>query len=292
MLEKSPETNVKYFRLLEMEKILVIFLLALNVHYSQQRCVIGAGWKTLTMGERLSAANSVVYGRTVQHLSGTQTMFGRTRSVIDALFEVYCILKSGDENFEQIIRIEGIAPRDGCSGSKGNMQIGQEAFLALRPTVEGNYEFDEIMPTQSAVFKATKSNFLEISSFCGLQTWLPPINATNDMCPVCGVANFTNSVMETDAGSSSPPCIVNGELVSNTTDCDMILTGDTAVDETCISSTFADTCTRLIYSFNDVSCACTYNVVDQDSYQDVSAGYQGSPSVFTLGTLFLMALKI
>ena len=261
-----------------MDKLLFLVFLAINVEYSKQTCSIGPGWQRLTMGERLLSANSVVYGKTVQHLASRRMVFGRPSSVIDALFEVYCVIKSGETDIGTIITIEGVTPRDGCSGSKRFMQIGQEAFIALKPTAEGNFEFDEVMPVQSAVFPATHSNFLEISRICGLQSWLPPENATANMCPVCGVANFTSAVVASDDTSGAQPCIINGALVSNGTNCDVILTGSTSTQEICIAENFANTCTQLIYSVQEVICECSYRSNDRGGFMDVGFADKTSSS--------------
>ena len=269
-----------------------LLTLAMAVHYSMQGCTIGAGWQRLTMGERLLAANAVVYGRTIQHLASMRTVFGRTSAVVDALFEVNCVIKSGEADIGPVITIEGVTPRDACSGSTGNMQIGQEAFVALKPTADGNFEFDEVMPAQSAVFQATRSNFLEISRLCGLQSWLPPVNATVDSCPVCGVANFTSSVMATDDSTGSSPCIINGALVSNSSDCDVILTGTSNTEDNCIATTFANTCTHLLYSFEEVVCVCTYNSNNHGYFPDVdTAGQARSSYTVVLGFLLAFMLK-
>ena len=246
------------------------------------------------MGERLDSAHSVVYGRTVQHLSSIRTLYGHTMSVIDAMFEIYCVIKSGGETFSEIIIIEGIAPRDGCSGSRGNMQIGQEAFIALKPTSEGNFEFDEPMPAQSAVFEATKANFMEISSLCGLQSWSQPENASVNKCPICGIANFTDVVLGEDATSTSISCIVNGELVSgNSTTCDVMLTANTDEIEYCVPTSFSNTCTRLIYSFNRVNCVCTSNNDGGGGFVNVSGAEKGGLSLLAaLGLVFAVMVKV
>lgn len=281
----------------EMDKFIIAFVvLAFNVHCSAQKCMIGAGWKRLSMGERLVSAHSVVYGRTVQHLSRVHKAFGQTTSVIDAIFEIYCVIKSGGEIFEKEIRIEGISPRDGCSGSKGNMQIGQEAFIALKPTSEGNFEFDEVMPTLSAVFAATRTNFQEISSFCGLQAWESPVNATINKCPVCGVADFTSAVTDLDESENTLTCIVNGELVSNTLDnitaCDFLLSENTNPEDNCIPSTFANTCTRLLVTYDKVNCVCASNTEAGGGFADVSGGNQRWASFSTVLSLVLVSTSV
>ena len=269
-----------------MDKLLFFTLLTLIVPHSAQRCAIGAGWQRLSMGERLDSAQSVIYGRTVQHLSSVRTVYGQTMSVIDALFEVYCVLKSGGETFGEIILIEGIAPRDGCSGSRGNVQIGQEAFIALKPTSEGNFEFDEVMPAQSAVFSATKTNFLEISSLCGLQSWSPPANATVNKCPVCGVTNFTEVLLGEDETSTTISCIVNGELVSgNSTNCDVMLSTNTDENENCIPTSFDNTCTRLLYTREQVNCVSMSNTVRGGSFVNVSGGDKRRLSAIAILTI-------
>ena len=274
-----------------MDKLLFFTLLSFIVPYSAQRCIIGAGWKRLSMGERLDSAHSVVYGRTIQHLSSVRTVYGQAMSVIDAMFEVYCVIKSGGETFNEIITIEGIAPRDGCSGSRGNMQIGQEAFIALKPTSDGNFEFDEPMPAQSAVFSATKSNFMEISSLCGLQSWSQPEDAALNKCPICGVANFTNVLLGEDETSATISCIVNGELVSgNSSNCDVILTANSEETEYCVPTSFDNTCTRLIYTLEQVNCVCTSNNVRGGSFINVSGGEKRRPSAFIAAMSLVFAL--
>lgn len=246
------------------------------------KCSITADWADLTMEERLSITDIIVYGKTKEHRASTREINGRKSYFINALFEVYCVIKKTEDPVPVNIIIEAIAPRDGCSGTKSHMQIDNEAIIGLTPSFGGKYIFQEVMPMLSAAFDATKSNLMSVSGICDLQNWLPPTGATYNKCPICGTSNFTQQVMSKDDGEDRVPCFKNGVLVGNLSDCQMA--GQVATDSTiCIDSDFANTCASLSFSATSVGCTCT-NLQMGDTtgpLGEIDAAVTSLPCLFT-----------
>lgn len=251
----------------------------------QTKCTISNDWNELSMEERLLLSETVVYGRTNEHLAYQGT--SRTYE-IQAVFHVYCVLKTGKESLKENIFINKISPRTGCSGTTDNMKIGDEAIVGLKKAVDGNYEYDEAMPMQSVSFAATFENLYEVNSICDLQDWSAPAGATVNMCPICGVANFTESVIDTAPDANLAPCIIGGIKFGYGTDCKLFQSTDIDVTSTCIPANYKDTCTRLAYTQPSVICECT--VVqpsdgikgDLQSFGDTNTGLAIIPCITTV----------
>jgi len=198
------------------------------------------------MDEILLTAHSVVYGQTIQHLSGDG------KGTINAKFDVLCIIKQGSNTvIGASIIIEKIAPRDYCSGTSENMQLGNEAIVAIRPTANGNFEFDEVMPLTSATFPATLDNLLAVSAACDLQSWAPPNGTSINRCPICGASNFTDNVM---SQAQSTMCSSTGFFGSlNKSLCEAEMESQA---QHCIATEFTYICTRLVFTVDAVNCTC------------------------------------
>lgn len=220
------------------------------------KCSITSTWIDLSMEERLVLADIVVYGRTKEHRASSRIINGRNAYSINAVFEVYCVLKKDEDDVPETLIVEGIAPRDGCSGTKTHMQIDNEAVVALKRTYGGKFEYHEVMPMLSATFAATKSHLLAVSSTCTLQGWQPPQGAASSQCPICGTANFSSALMMEDQDLDLTPCIQNGVLNANLSDCQLSKQTPTA-NTVCINRDYDVTCTRLALANPNVACECT-----------------------------------
>ena len=238
--------------------VYIVVLCLINVAGVSGKCSITADWLDFTMEERLSLADIVVYGRTKEHRASSRIINGRNSYSINDIFEVYCVIKRNEDPIEETIIIEGIAPRDGCSGTTAHMQLDNEAIVALKPTYGGKYVYHEVMPMLSATFAGVKSNLESVSAICGLQEWMPPQGAIVNRCPICGTANFTDNAINLDTLASADrlPCFENGVFNGNLSDC-KLNSETTSADQRCLNKKFGRTCARLTMVTPNVGCQCT-----------------------------------
>ncbi|KAL4225296.1 hypothetical protein ACF0H5_015986 [Mactra antiquata] len=239
-------------------------------------------------------ASSVVYGKTKEHTASQVKVDGKPFYVIDAVFEVYCVIKQDTSyTIPEEITIQRITPRDGCSSTTKNMKIGDEAIVAIKPTGNGNFEYDERMPTLSATFPATKTNIISISSVCNLQSWMAPEGAEINRCPVCGVNIFSDNLMET-ATDGKIPCVFDGTDFSNLTNCESFSTIEIDMSATCIPNNFNQTCTKIMYSQAAVTCACDGEKArsTQNLLTEIDAGFTILPSFLTMFVSLISSLKL
>lgn len=259
------------------------------------KCSITSDWIDLTMEERLSMADIVVYGRTKEHRASTRSIDGRSSYSINAVFEVYCVLKRTEELVPETIVIEGIAPRDGCSGTKTHMQLDSEAIVGLKPTYGGKYEYHEVMPMLSAAFAGVRSNLIAVSVICGLQRWDAPQGATVNRCPICGTANFTSDAisLDVDVTTDRLPCFKDGVFTGNLSDCQL---GEQASDSTqCIAETYDQICARMADISLNAGCECT-NMNFGDSgdgpIAEIGAAVASLPCMLTVVMGLLIVLML
>lgn len=277
-----------------MENVKLVFIIGcffiICLDIAETKCTISKGWIEMPMEERLLMSEVVVYGKTKEHRANVKKISGKSYYEIDAIFDVYCVLRSGEEATAEEIIIEKIAPRDGCSGTRNHMKIGEEAIVGLKITSEGKYVYDEVMPTQSASFAATKSNLHSISSICELQSWSAPVNATSNRCPICEVGNFTESVMDSVANEKISPCFIDGFQVGNGTNCNIFTTNNIDSSSTCIPANFDLTCARILSSTPSVTCDCVSTPLKKMNLHDlgeIDAGVLFMPCAMTMITSLL-----
>lgn len=249
----------------------------ISVH---SKCTISSNWAPASRDVRLLMASAVVYGKTTEHKASRIQVDGEPFYVIDAVFEVYCILKQGPDPISEKITIKRISPRDGCSGTLQNMKTGEEAIVAIKSTDQGDFEYDEVMPTLSATFPATKTNIISVSSACYLQAWSPPVDARTNRCPICGVSNFTDDVMATAIGSNLP-CVFDGTQFSNVSNCDSFTTIDIDISASCMPINYNQTCTKIMYNPTPVTCFCDGKLpkMNGNMFQETGTGYTALPGI-------------
>jgi hypothetical protein len=203
---------------------------------------------------------------------------------------VYCIIK-GEIDFKKEITIEGIAPRNGCSGTREHMKIGDEAIVTIKKTGDNTYEYHEVMPTQSATFAASKANLVAISGICDLQHWRAPSDADVNRCPICSIANFTDHVMATAVNTTA--CTIDGIGITNLTDCSRITTGNGDTGSVCIPKNYTTTCARLMLSSPEVTCECTAIPPRQniDMFSEIDSGLANIPCFLTILSCFVFILS-
>lgn len=255
--------------------IVVLSFCAVSV---SAKCSITSNWIDLTMEERLALSDIVVYGRTKEHRANTREFNGRSMYSINAVFDVYCVLKRSEDLIPETIVVEGIAPRDGCSGTKTHMQIDSEAIVALKSTYGGKYEYHEVMPMLSATFAGVRSNLVAVSVICGLQAWHAPEGATDNRCPICGTANFTSNaiLLDNDQPTDKLPCFQNGVFTGNLSDC--LLNDQTASDSAqCISEDYDHTCARMASIVPNAGCECTDMKFGDGPISQIAAGVATLP---------------
>ena len=230
--------------------------IVLTVVQLSSTCTISQGWQELTMEERLVLSDIVVYGKTKQHVASTANIGGRSKFFIDAIFEVYCVLKSNEEIIDEEITIEAVAPRDGCSGTNGYMGIESEAIVGLRKGSDGKFVYDEVMPTLTATFSPSRSHLFAISQVCGIQQWQAPTGTLQKRCPICGISNFTEASLDADVNEELSPCVINGINFGNGTDCNLF---QNKPDNTtvCIPTTYSQTCHQILVFESTVTCDCS-----------------------------------
>jgi hypothetical protein len=254
------------------------------------KCSISKDWTELSMEERLLMSDIVVYGKTKEHRANVRNIGGKSYYEIDAVFDVYCVLEAGEDPITEEIIIERVAPRDGCSGTKEHMKIGEEAIVSLQMSYGGKYQYDEVMPTQSATFAATKDSLYTIASLCNMQLWTSPLNATVDRCPICGRGEFSKSVMEGDQKKTNP-CLFDGINFLNDTNCNMFASSSLDADSVCIPQNTLKTCTRIVYQAPKVTCECTggndHRNVDLSGFGDIDAALNVLPCLITIFISFV-----
>lgn len=258
------------------------------------KCSISTGWSELSMEERLLMSDIVVYGRTKEHRANVRNLGGKSYYEIDAVFEVYCVLEAGEDPINEEIVIERVAPRDGCSGTKEHMKIGQEAIVGLKTSYGGKYQYDEVMPTQSASFAATKTNLYTVASLCSMQLWNPPHNASVDRCPICNRGNFSKIVME-DSQKTTNPCLFDGINFLNDTNCLMFATSSIDSDSICIPQNTLQSCTRIMTRRPSVACECTGSDrghVDLQGFGDIDSALNVLPCLLTLVISYVCAFLV
>lgn len=268
--------------------IVTIFSLLSCAELSQLLCSISDNWQELSMEERLLSANTVVYGKTVQHKAGRVSF--DAPYVINAVFDVFCVLKAGaGVTVNEQIVIEGISPRNGCSGTREHMQIGNEAVVMIKRSADGNFQYDEVMPRLSATVPATVANLNAISVICGLQKWAPPTGEGKppNRCPICGVSNFTAAVIQTtseETAAAFQPCFFGGSFVTDVNECNRLRINATATSE-CIPSGFGLTCTKVLLEIKNANCTCTASdITSRKSFDSISLASRHRP-VFLVAVL-------
>ena len=264
---------------------LVALVVSSMVFCRTNGCRITTASPELDMEERLLLSDIIVYGTTAQHVANIQFVNGRRVATIDAKFNIHCVLKQNESNLiPDLITIEKIAPRNGCSGTRDHMQIGTEAIVALKLATNGKYEYHEVIPKLSATFSANRENFFTISSFCGLQNWTSPHDASINKCPICSVANFSQSVLTEETANPNPECILNA-LVNSSSDCDYFANSSYENSTVCLPVTFTDTCiSRSNLVLPTVICECSEN----GNRTSVANAEVNTGSILTLDVLILL----
>lgn len=278
----------------------VFFLLALSVPLAD--CITGcsiSGYFEMGLMERLVQSSIVVYGKTTNHRANKVPLNGVLQYVIDAEFQVLCVLKRAEDRINEHITITRIAPLDNCSGTKSNavMKVGDYSIIALRnTTVGGYYVYDEIMPARPAAVIGLKPYFFSIAKLCGMQNWQAPTGATVDSCPICGVSSFDSEVlaMDTVTYANIKNCIYNtNAVVSNMTACDLYM--EESIDDvnakSCVPDTYFQTCVQLLARAPTAVCDCSMQV--ETKSVRVGAGVVIAPSLLLILTLisFLIVPK-
>ncbi|CAC5404430.1 unnamed protein product [Mytilus coruscus] len=146
----------------------------------------------LDMKQMLSYSQVVVIGREVSNI----TIF----ESINTNLEVHCVLKSDGYHVFENITIFSVFPVSKCSGTAGSYKQGDLIMVGLRRIGNHTFQWDEHVPITSVAFHVTVDNLVEISKVCGLQTWIKPVGAVVDKCPVCSSdatfesQNYSNNV--------------------------------------------------------------------------------------------------
>lgn len=269
---------------------LVIFTVGIPTSDGYTGCSL-SGYFDMGLMERLVQSSIVVYGRTVQHHADKVFLDGSYQYVIDAVYEVHCVLKRAEDKINERIRITGIAPRDACSGTKSTntMKVGDYSIVSLQNTTGGLYIFHEIMPGTSAAVMALKPFLLSASKICDLQNWNPPAGAATNKCPICGIYDFPSDVKELNTAYTSPVnCIYTQNTVAiNMTACDLYMeySIDDANSRTCVPATFTQFCVRLLTRPPTATCTC--DIKSEPKGLNVGKGAVMIPSVLlTLLTTF------
>ncbi|KAH3877282.1 hypothetical protein DPMN_001145 [Dreissena polymorpha] len=279
-----------------LQTIVILCSLLSCVELSQLVCSISDKWRDMPMEERLLSANTVVYGKTIQHKAGRVSF--DAPYVINAVFDVYCVFKAGaGVTVNEQIVIQGISPRNGCSGTKEHMQIGNEAVVMIQRSADGNFQYDEVMPRLSATIPATVANLNSISVLCGLQTWAPPTGEgkTTNRCPICGVSNFTSTVIQATSEETEAefqPCFFGGSFVTDANECNQLRLNATATSE-CIPASFGQTCANVLFDIANANCTCTTtDMTSRQSIESISLASQNEPgfSVTALSCVCVLIL--
>lgn len=263
-------------------QLLFLLILCVQTGHGYTGCTLSAYFE-MNMMERFAQSPIVVYGKTEQHRANKVLLDGSYQYVIDAIYEVHCVIRKAEESINEHITITRIAPLDVCSGSKTSnvMKVGDYSIVALRNATGGLYVLDEVMPGTSAIEIAFKPYLFSLSKTCDLQSWHAPNGATTNRCPICGIANFDTNVKALDTTYGAPTnCIISSTTVfTNMTACDLYMeySVDSVNSQNCIPANYTQSCARLLTRPPTAVCDC--NVKKKTKEVGVGQGVVSIPNL-------------
>jgi len=245
----------------------------------------------MTLSEVYSLSGIIVYGKVLQHFATKIN----GKYVIEAEYEVMCVLKRGDVLIQDTITISGIGNMDKCSGTpvKQLLRAGDHSILALKNMTadHSKYELDEPMVHTSAGVHALKPYFLTLSKICGIQTWEMPQGANESHCPICGISDFAPEVSTLDTNATV--CnFYESSVVFNMTECDLYMDFplDFANEQTCVPTTYTSTCMTIVYRYPTATCQCGDEKVAQGPPVSQGTSVASMLAVLVMSALVFMSV--
>ena len=155
------------------------------------------GWRNMSMEELLIKAGVVIYGKDVGH--------GKFRlpTMVDARFDVYCVIKKGRNLIPSQVIIEDILNGDGCSAVSGQTEVGKEYIIGLERELSGFMSYSDINPPQKTAFPVSAENLNKLAATCDLDNWEPPSTGDQFRCPVANKPRFCTKVRDPDELNAS-----------------------------------------------------------------------------------------
>ena len=149
-----------------------------------------AQWRNMTMEELLLKSDVVVYGKDVGH--------GKLRipTELDARFDVYCVIKTGEYHVPGQVIIEDINEGDACSGVKDQTSENKEYIIGLTRQFSGFMKYSDVNPLQATSFPATLDKLEAVIRTCGLDDWTPPHTGKQNLCPTPNKPRFCTKVRD------------------------------------------------------------------------------------------------
>lgn len=165
-----------------------LLLLTTLIFVSKVTACKTAEWRNMTMEEILLKSDVVVYGKDVGH--------GKFRipEELDARFDVYCVIKTGEYHVPGQVIIENIREGDTCSGVKEQTSVNREYIIGLTRQFSGFMRYSDVNPLQASAFPATGENFEAVIATCGLDQWEPPHTGAQNLCPTPNKPRFCTKV--------------------------------------------------------------------------------------------------
>lgn len=259
-----------------------------------QSCTL-EGYVKMGIMERFVQSEYVVYGRTMNHQANKVVQKDESMYIIDAIFQVNCVMKRGQSNIGEVIIVSGIAPRHDWSGTPVHtlMRVGDHVIIALKNSTGGKFLLDEIMPKTSAAVRAYKPYFFSFSKICDTQTWEPPAGASANKCPICGINDFEVEIgtLNNTEDQLTTCSSTQNAVATDMTACDLYTeySIDEANSQTCVPANFTESCTSLMYRTANAKCDC--NPKKKNILVGVGAGQTIIPSAFLVLFAFTALLN-